>query len=251
MARSKVKLAFIVNDAARKASYKKRKKGLLKKVVELTTLCATDACAIVYGPYEPQPEIWPSSGGVRSVLSKFMAMHEVQKCKKMMNQETFLTQRVLKAEEKLKKQRKDNREQEMTILMTQCLNEGKVVHDNMSTIDMSSLTWLIDHNLNDIGRRLESLDINDQCPSQNQNQIMAIQNQVQLQMAATIPPPALGASRSEEMAIMGHGHVAIPINVDDIMLSHLLMDSMMAGGNVQDTVPFGEVNSGVWPDLLP
>jgi len=56
----------------------------------------------------------------------------------------------------------------------------------MSTVDMSYFTWLIDHNLKDIGRRLESLDTNDQCQSQIQNHIMAIQNQVQLQMAATI-----------------------------------------------------------------
>jgi hypothetical protein len=242
--RSKVKLAFIVNDVARKASYKKRTKGLLKKVAELSTLCGIEAFAIVYGPYEPQPEIWPLPEGVQSVLSKFMTMHEFQKCKKMMNQETFLTQRVLKAEEKLKKQRKENREQEMTILMSQCLNEGKVVHDNMSTMDMSYLAWLIDHNLKDVSRRLEAWDNNDQ------NQIMAIQNQVQLEMATTIPPPLLAASRSEEMAIMGHGHVGIPINDDDIMQSQLLMDSMVAG-NVQETVPFGEVNSGLWSDLLP
>jgi hypothetical protein len=151
-----------------------------------------------------------------------MTMHEFQKCKKMMNQETFLTQRVLKAEEKLKKQRKENREQEMTILMYHCLNEGRVVHNNISTVDLSYLTWLIDHNLKDIGRRL----------------------------AATVPLPPPVASKSEEMAIMGHGHVGIPINDDDILQSQLLMDSMVAG-NVQETVPFGEINSGVCPDLLP
>ncbi|AES87689.1 agamous-like MADS-box protein AGL80 [Medicago truncatula] len=156
MVRTKVKLAFIVNDAARKAAYKKRKKSLFKKVVELSTLCGIEACAIVYGPYEPHPEIWPSPEGVQSVLSKFMTMHEFQKCNKKMDHETFMTHRVLKAEEKLMKQRKDNREQEMTLLMTQCLNEGKVVHDNLPTDDLSDLSWLIDHNLKDIGRRLES-----------------------------------------------------------------------------------------------
>jgi len=44
----------------------------------------------------------------------------------------------------------------MKILMTQCLNEGKVVHNNMSKDDLSHLTWLIVQNLKDIGRRLES-----------------------------------------------------------------------------------------------
>jgi len=109
---------------------------------------------------------------------------------------------------------------------------------------LSYLAWLIDHNLKDVGRRLEAWENNDQC------QITAIQNKVQLEMAATIPPPPLAAYRSEEMANMGHGHVGIPINDDDIMQTQLLMDSMVAG-NVQETVPFGEVNYGVWPDLLP
>jgi hypothetical protein len=35
MARQKVKLAFIVNDAARKATYMKRSKNILKKANEL------------------------------------------------------------------------------------------------------------------------------------------------------------------------------------------------------------------------
>jgi hypothetical protein len=89
---------------------------------------------------------------------------------------------------------------------------------------LSYLFWLIDHNLKDIGRRLEVFG----CQIQ-------IQNQVQLEMAATIPPRSLVAYRSEEMAIMQ---------------TQLLMESMVAG-NVQNTVPFGEVNSGVWSELLP
>jgi hypothetical protein len=78
MTRKKGKLAFIVNDGARKATYKKRKKGLLKKADELTTLCGIKACAIIYGPNEPQTEIWPSPWGVQSVLSKFRTMPELE-----------------------------------------------------------------------------------------------------------------------------------------------------------------------------
>lgn len=49
-------------------------------------------------------------------------MPELEKNKKMMNQETFMRQRVLKAKEKVEKLRKGNREQEMTMIMFQCLN---------------------------------------------------------------------------------------------------------------------------------
>ncbi|QCD98449.1 MADS-box transcription enhancer factor 2A [Vigna unguiculata] len=83
MTRKKVKLAFIVNDSARKATFKKRKKGLMKKVSELSTLCGIDACAIVYSPYDPQPEVWPSPMGVQRVLAKFRRMPELEQSKKM------------------------------------------------------------------------------------------------------------------------------------------------------------------------
>jgi len=160
MTRKKVKLAFIVNDTARKTTYKKRKNSLLKKVDELSTLCGIEACAIVQGPHEPQPHIWPSPWGVHMVLSKFRTMSEFEKNKKMMNQETFMTQRVLKAKEKLKKLRKENMEQEMTMIMFQCLNVGKIVHDDMSMIGLNDLAWLIDQNLKDVDRRLEEVDNN-------------------------------------------------------------------------------------------
>ena len=32
----------------------------MKKVSELSTLCGIEACAIVYSPYDAQPEVWPS-----------------------------------------------------------------------------------------------------------------------------------------------------------------------------------------------
>ena len=53
MARKKVKLQWIVDNAARKATYKKRVKGLMKKVRDLSILCGVDACVITYSPYHP------------------------------------------------------------------------------------------------------------------------------------------------------------------------------------------------------
>ncbi|KAI9118652.1 hypothetical protein K1719_010984 [Acacia pycnantha] len=156
MTRKKVKLAFIANDSARKATYKKRKKGLIKKIDELTTLCGIEACAIVYSPYDSQPEVWPSPFGAQRVLSKFRRMPELEQSKKMVNQEGFLKQRILKAKEQLKKQRKDNREKEMTQVMYQYLSAGKVLH-NMTMIDLNDLAWLVEQNLKDVNRRIEAL----------------------------------------------------------------------------------------------
>jgi len=50
MTRKKVQPAFISFDSARKLTYKKMKKGMLKKIDEPSTLCGIEACAIVYSP---------------------------------------------------------------------------------------------------------------------------------------------------------------------------------------------------------
>ncbi|AES79110.1 MADS-box transcription factor family protein [Medicago truncatula] len=78
MTRKKVKLSSNVNDASIKFD-------------ELSTLCGIEACAIMYGPYEPQLEIWPSPKGFQS---------------KMANQETFMKQSVMMAKKQVKKPRK-------------------------------------------------------------------------------------------------------------------------------------------------
>ncbi|GKV44248.1 hypothetical protein SLE2022_141470 [Rubroshorea leprosula] len=155
MTRKKVKLQYISNDSARKATFKKRKKGLMKKVSELTTLCGIDACAIVYSPYDSQPEIWPSPGGVQRVLSRFKKLPEMEQSKKMVNQESFLRQRIAKANEQLKKMSKDNREKEMTEVMFQGL-AGKPLL-NLNLMDLNDLGWLIEQNLKDINKRVDLL----------------------------------------------------------------------------------------------
>ncbi|KAJ4839977.1 hypothetical protein Tsubulata_033152 [Turnera subulata] len=155
MTRKKVKLAYISNDAARKATFKKRKKGLMKKVSELSTLCGIEACAIIFSPYDSQPEVWPSPLGVQRVLSHFKNLPEMEQSKKMVNQESFIRQRIVKAAEHLKKQRKDNREKEITQVMYQNL-VANTLH-NLNMMDLNDLGWVIDQNLKEINKRIETL----------------------------------------------------------------------------------------------
>lgn len=155
MTRKKVKLAYITNDSARKATYKKRKKGLMKKVSELSTLCGVDACAIIYSSYDPQPEIWPSPSGAQRVLTKFKNMPEMEQSKKMVNQDSFLRQRISKANEQLKKQQRDNRKKEMTQVMFQALVGNSL--NNLNMLDLNDLEWLINQNLNEVQNKIDSL----------------------------------------------------------------------------------------------
>ncbi|KAL3620712.1 hypothetical protein CASFOL_035624 [Castilleja foliolosa] len=157
MTRKKVKLAFITNDSARKATFKKRKKGLMKKVSELSTLCGIPACAIVYSPYEAQPEVWPDGRGAQRVLSQFKRMPEMEQSKKMVNQESFIRNRITKAVEQLKKINKDNREKEMTHLMYQCL-AGKGLQ-GLAVPELNDVGWLLDRNLKEICKRIDGLKV--------------------------------------------------------------------------------------------
>ncbi|GMY22888.1 agamous-like MADS-box protein AGL80 [Fagus crenata] len=144
MTRKKVKLAYATNDSARKATFKKRKTGLLKKVGELSTLCGIETCAIIYSPYDTQPEVWPSPMEVQSTIAKFKMMPEMDQSKKMVNQESFLRQRITKAKEQLKKQQRENREKEMTQVMYRDI------------VDLNDLGWLIDNNIKEIEDKIKS-----------------------------------------------------------------------------------------------
>ncbi|XP_074364200.1 uncharacterized protein LOC141705025 [Apium graveolens] len=71
----------------------------------------------------------------------------------MVNQESFMRQRIAKANEQLKKQCKDNREKEMIEVMYQCLT-GKIGLQNLMIPDLNDLGWLIDHKLKEIYKEL-------------------------------------------------------------------------------------------------
>ncbi|XP_050381959.1 agamous-like MADS-box protein AGL80 [Argentina anserina] len=154
MARKKVKLAYITNDGARKACFRKRKKGLLKKVSELSTLCDVNACAIIYGPYDTEPEVWPSPDGVQRVLAQFKSMPETEQSKKMFDQVTYLSQRIGKAQEQVKNQTKENREKDVKHVMFQSLS-GKSLQGLM-LMDLQDLTWTIDQYLEQVHSRMKN-----------------------------------------------------------------------------------------------
>ncbi|XP_022748147.1 uncharacterized protein LOC111297792 [Durio zibethinus] len=153
MTRKKVKLAWIANDSARRASLKKRRLGLVKKVRELSTLCGTKACLIIYSPDESEPLVWPSHSEVQEQIGEFHNMPELERMKKMMNQETYLRERVTKVEEQLRKIQRRNKEVEMGSLMYQ-IDQGKGL-DELNLVELHGLTWLVEEKMKEINKRIE------------------------------------------------------------------------------------------------
>ncbi|ESQ37632.1 hypothetical protein EUTSA_v10002353mg [Eutrema salsugineum] len=157
MKRKKVKLAFIENNSSRKSTFQKRKKGILKKVKEISTLCGVTACAIIYSPYTSNQDVWPSISGVRRVVSDFQTLPEMDQQKKMVDQETFLRQRIAKLSENLRRLEKDNREQEMIEVMFQCW-DGSLERFHLNILDLNTLGYVIGQYQKDINRKIEILE---------------------------------------------------------------------------------------------
>jgi hypothetical protein len=156
MARKKVTLQWIANDSTRRATFKKRRKGLMKKASELATLCDVDACVVVYGEGESQPELWPDAPKVAEVLDRFKAMPELDQCKKMMDMEGFLSQRIEKLREQLHKAQRENRERETTVLLHDAVAGRRPAGlAGLSVEEIASLGWMVESRIHGIRTALE------------------------------------------------------------------------------------------------
>ncbi|XP_056857099.1 agamous-like MADS-box protein AGL80, partial [Raphanus sativus] len=156
MTRRKVKLAFIVNNSSRKTTYKKRKRGLLKKAHEILTLCGIYAGAIIYSPYDPTPEVWPTVEGMKQVITTFRNLPEIDRHNNMFNQQEFVQQRITKADKLLLKKKKDNREVNLTEDMYRFLQIGQLTIP-AGARDLNDLGYLVDQYLNSLNRRIQIL----------------------------------------------------------------------------------------------
>ncbi|KAK7387297.1 hypothetical protein VNO78_27996 [Psophocarpus tetragonolobus] len=198
MGRTKVNLEFIANDTKRNTTYMKRKKSLLKNTEELSTLCGIEACAIVYGLNDVEPEVWPSESGVQNVVQKFRSIPQWQQSMNMANQKSFVEKSIMKGNEKVRKLAEDNKKKEMSMLMFECFNTGMVQpYSNMNMADLNVLSSVIDQNLEDISKRLEMYHTQtDTSALQLQIQTSAIQPQLQ----TLTYNPGIQATTLEEMA---------------------------------------------------
>jgi len=158
--RTKVKLAFMVNESARKITYNKRKKSLKKMVDELTTLCGIDVCAIVSSEFHSEPEVWPSPLEFQRIITKFKNYSEFEQGRKKLNQESYLMQRIVKSKEKLVKREKANWEMEKSLILFQCLVQENFIN-TLNTNALNDLACEINEKLKEITSKMNQLDTNE------------------------------------------------------------------------------------------
>lgn len=131
MAKKKINLTYISNKTIRRRAFNQRKRGFLKKLNDLKILCGIDACAVIYNPFNSNPEAWPSQSGVNNVIEKLL-METNSKCK-LVNHEEFLNQHISKVEKQTGKLIGDNKEICLKDVMFKYLNGNMgdfVMNDN-------------------------------------------------------------------------------------------------------------------------
>lgn len=212
--------------------------GLIKKIDEISTLCGIEACAIIYNPNNPQPEVWPSELEAQSVLARFMTMPDVQQTNKMLDHEGFLKQRILKARDQLRKQKDDNKKKEMTNIMFQFMNTGQLV-DNVSMNDLNSFSSWIDENLRKVDQKINSMQAQEVVGNVEAGATSTGGDQENMGHAQRL---VIGGGENENI---GHGHGS-NTNVDVMQRDqHWSMDFT---NNIDGVIPFGyvDVPIGIW-----
>ncbi|URD78978.1 SRF-type transcription factor (DNA-binding and dimerization domain) [Musa troglodytarum] len=79
-------------------------------------------------------------------------MPEMERQRKMMDQEGLLRQRAAKLQEQLRRQERDNRDLEAALLMHQAL-AGRSLHD-LGIEDATGLAWVVDRKLKAVQERI-------------------------------------------------------------------------------------------------
>ncbi|XP_051211051.1 agamous-like MADS-box protein AGL80 [Lolium perenne] len=158
MPRKKVNLQYIPNNSTRRATFQKRSNGMMKKAGELATLCDAKACVLIYGEGELVPHVYPPSHDEAvAILNRFKDMPEHNQCKKTMDQESFLIQRIAKLQNQIQKSRSDCEDYEIRILLHKVMTGNFPGLMGLSIEDLTKLDLKVRALLKSIGERIAKI----------------------------------------------------------------------------------------------
>ncbi|XP_073356813.1 agamous-like MADS-box protein AGL80 [Aegilops tauschii subsp. strangulata] len=153
MARKKVTLKYIANDPTR-ARFRKRLGSLMKKATELATMCDVKTCVVVYGEGEAEPKVFPSHAEAVDILNKFKSMPELGHCKKTMDQEALLNQRIAKLRDQVDKARRQWQDSEIRYLLYNIMHGNHPGLVDLSAEELACVGWKVDELLKSLGERM-------------------------------------------------------------------------------------------------
>ncbi|XP_073136867.1 agamous-like MADS-box protein AGL80 [Henckelia pumila] len=219
MARKKIAVAYLNTESQRKASFKKRCKGFMKKVEELSTLCGVEACAVTYSEFQSQPAVWPSPAEARRVLERFMERPEMDKARFMQNQMSFTRQLIERARNKIRRLQRENKRKELAIFMFRCI-EGTANIGDFDVRDTGEMNVVINEVLTEITERMEKLRASGEDPSSS---AVATEEEMKAAAAAGAAKPGSLEEKDQNPPVFSYWNLLMsPIDdVSDSLLTDL------------------------------
>lgn len=139
-----------------RSRFVKRKRTLLRKAYEVSTLCDVDCCIIISSPFDNSQVTWPTEyEQVEKVIAKFQNMPEMERTRKMKTPEKFYNERVLKLQEKMKRLQRDNRRKEVAGSVSRWLAGHK--DQELDVDDLKQIDLYLKAKLNVLSTRIEVL----------------------------------------------------------------------------------------------
>lgn len=109
MGRGKQKMELIADEKSRRTTFQKRKKGLMKKAYEFSTLCDVDVCIIIYGPSKQEDEVhtWPTDPNeVKRIVGKYYSITKSKPAYNVVNVFDIMSDRKRRIDADISKLRK-------------------------------------------------------------------------------------------------------------------------------------------------
>ncbi|XP_041003308.1 agamous-like MADS-box protein AGL82 [Juglans microcarpa x Juglans regia] len=112
MGRGKLPMEIIRKEKSRITTFQKRKRGLMKKAYEFSTLCGSDTCMIIYGPKSGDRELelgtWPQDRAeVDRIINKYKTDSTLKRARGAFDLSDFFVDRNKRVEVEIKKLRKN------------------------------------------------------------------------------------------------------------------------------------------------
>lgn len=116
--RGKLKIQWIVENASRNATFRKRRATLLEKAKELSTLCKIPVVVVVYGPGgNAEPASWPELEEAKKIMQKYQALPEASKVTRRLDNEGLLRQGLKKVGKRFESCKASTRQLEVNLIL--------------------------------------------------------------------------------------------------------------------------------------
>ncbi|RAL48450.1 hypothetical protein DM860_005874 [Cuscuta australis] len=110
----------------------------------------------MYSAFDKEPVVWPSVEGMQHTVARFRSLPNIKQTRRMLNQESFVHERIHKLSTNVIKLKKENREKLMITLMHRIL-DGEHIIEPLSIMDLNDLGWVINMHLAEINHRIEAI----------------------------------------------------------------------------------------------